>query len=84
MAQLDEGVRHDVKLLQITGNKSLERLLELVEDKLSGGNPLLAVVTNAVKLSVGESARLDKIKSLIDKLALKFDALSTIRFTCYL
>ena len=33
---LSEGIRSQAKILQLTGNKSLECLLELVEDKLSG------------------------------------------------
>ena len=35
IAQLDEQVRQDVKMLQLAGNKSLERLLDLVNNKLS-------------------------------------------------
>ena len=42
IAQLDERVRKDVKMLQLAGNKSLERLLELVNDKLNG-NPVVLV-----------------------------------------
>ena len=38
IAQLNEQVRKDVEMLQFLGNKSLERLLESVNDKLSG-NP---------------------------------------------
>ena len=34
MAQLDEQVRQDVKMLQLAGNKSLEHLLKFVNDKL--------------------------------------------------
>ena len=41
IAQLDEQVRQDDQMLQLAGNKSLERLLELVNDKLSG-NPLFS------------------------------------------
>ena len=41
IAQLDERVRKDVKMLQLAGNKSLERLLELVNDKLNGNRVVL-------------------------------------------
>ena len=41
ITQLDEQVRQDVKMLQLAGNKSLERLLELVNNKLSGNPPLV-------------------------------------------
>ena len=41
IAQLDEQVRQDDQMLQLAGNKSLERLLELVNDKLSE-NPLFS------------------------------------------
>ena len=41
IAQLDEQVRKDVKMLQLAGNKSLERLLELVNDKLNGNRVVL-------------------------------------------
>ena len=41
ITQLDEQVRQDVKMLQLAGNKSLERLLDLVNNKLSG-NPLFS------------------------------------------
>ena len=50
IAQLDEQVRQDVKMLQLKGNKSLESLLELVNDKLSG-NPLFS---NYVQVSAKE------------------------------
>ena len=33
---LSEEIRSQAKILQLTGNKGLESLLELVEDKLSG------------------------------------------------
>ena len=46
ISQLDDETRREVKILQLAGNKSLERLLELTDDKLSG-NPLLS--TNSVK-----------------------------------
>ena len=50
IAQLDEQVRQDVKMLQLAGNKSLERLLEVVNDKLSG-NPLFS---NYVQVSAAK------------------------------
>ena len=73
IAQLDEQVRQDVKMLQLAGNKSLKPLLELVNDKLSG-NPLFS---NFVQVSVADHSILDKIESLIKKLAVKVDSLST-------
>ena len=81
IAQLDEQVRQDVKKLQLAGNKSLERLLELVNDKLSG-NPLFS---NFVQVSATEHSSLDKMESLLEKLAVKVDYLSTTskaRVTC--
>ena len=71
--QLDEQVRKDVKMLQLAGNKSLEVLLEPVNDKLSG-KPLFS---NYVQVSAAEYSRLDKMESLIEKLAGKVDALPT-------
>ena len=53
IAQLDEQVRQDVKMLQLAGNKSLERLLDLVNNKLSG-NPLFS---NYVQVSTAEHSR---------------------------
>ena len=41
IALLDEQVRKDVKILKLAGNKSLERLLELVNDKLNGNRVVL-------------------------------------------
>ena len=74
MAQLDEEIRRDVKILQLTGNKNLERLLELVDDKLSG-NPLLC--NNSLKVSAVENDdRFSKIVNLIDVLSVKVDAIS--------
>ena len=81
IAQLDEQVRQDVKMLQLAGNKSLKRLLELVNDKLSG-NPLFS---NYVQVSAAEHSRFHKMKSLIEKLAVKVDTLSMTskaRVTC--
>ena len=71
IAQLDEQVRQDVKVLQLAGNKSLERLLELANDRLSG-NSLLG---NYVQVSAAEHSRLDNMESLIEKLAVKVDSL---------
>ena len=49
-ATLDDELRAHVKLLQLSGNVSLERLLELVDDKLSQNtlflNSAKADVTN--------------------------------------
>ena len=53
ITQLDEQVRQDVKMLQLAGNKSLERLLDLVNNKLSG-NPLFS---NYVQVSTAEHSR---------------------------
>ena len=81
ISQLDEQVRQDVKMLQLAGNKSLERWLELINDKLSG-NPLFS---NYVQVSAAEHSRLDKMECLIEKLAVKVDALSgtsKARVTC--
>ena len=72
IAQLDEGVRQDVKMLQLAGNNSLERLL----------NPLFS---NYVQVSAAEHSRLNKMESLIEKLAVKVNVLSTTskaRVTC--
>ena len=70
-------------MLQLAGKENLERLLELVNDKL-GGNPLFS---NFVQVSAAEHSRLDKMESLIEKLAVKADPLSTTstskaRVTC--
>ena len=74
MAQIDEEIRCDVKILQLTGNKNLERLLELVDDKLSG-NPLLC--NNSLKVSaVEKDDKFSKIVNFIDVLSVKVDALS--------
>ena len=74
MPQLDEEIRRDVKILQLTGNKNLERLLELVDDKLSG-NPLLC--NNSLKVSAVETGdRFSKIVNLIDVLSVKVDTIS--------
>ena len=53
ITQLDEQIRQDVKMLQLAGNKSLERLLDLVNNKLSG-NPLFS---NYVQVSTAEHSR---------------------------
>ena len=53
ITQLDEQVRQDVKMLQLAGNKSLERLLDLVNNKLCG-NPLFS---NYVQVSTAEHSR---------------------------
>ena len=73
IAQLDEQVRQDVKMLQLAGNKSLEHLLELVNDKLSGNS----LLSNYVQVSAAEHSRLDNTESPIEKLAVKVDSLLT-------
>ena len=60
-------------MLQLACNKSLEHLLELANDKL-GGNLLFS---NYVQVSAAEHSRVGKTESLIEKLAVKVDALST-------
>ena len=73
IAQLEKQFRQDTKMLQLASSKSLERWLEIVNDKLSG-NPLFS---NYVQVSAAEHSKLDKMKSRNEKLAVKADALST-------
>ena len=61
IAQLDEEVRQDVKMLQLAGNKSLERLW----------NPLFS---NYVQVSAAEHSRLNKTESLIESWQLRSTA----------
>ena len=73
MDQLDEEIRRDVKILQLTGNKNLVKLLELVDDKPLG-NSLLC--NNSLKESAVENDdRFSKIVNLIDVLSVKAEAL---------
>ena len=60
-------------MLRLAGNKGLERLLELVNDKLSGNS----LFNNYVQVFAAEHSRLDKMESLIEKFRVKVDALFT-------
>ena len=60
-------------MLRLAGNKGLERLLELVKDKLSGNS----LFSNYLQVSAAEHSRLDKMESLIETFRVKVDALFT-------
>ena len=47
-AQLDDDIKRDIKILQLTRNKSLERLLEFVETRIEG-NVLLFIENKILK-----------------------------------
>ena len=72
---LSEEIRSQAKILQLTGNKSLECLLELVEDKLSGNMLFVNSSTvrdknNAPKV---ESDRITKLEQMFETLLKKID-----------
>ena len=72
---LSEGIRSQAKILQLTGNKSLECLLELVEDKLSG-NMLFVNSSTALdknNASKVESDRITKLEQMFETLLKKVD-----------
>ena len=72
---LSEEIRSQAKILQLTGNKSLECLLELVEDKLSGN--MLFVNSSTVRdknnASKVESDRITKLEQMFETLLKKVD-----------
>ena len=72
---LSEEIRSQAKILQLTGNKSLECLLELVEDKLSGNMLFVNSSTvrdknNAPKV---ESDRITRLEQMFETLLKKID-----------
>ena len=72
---LSEEIRSQTKILQLTGNKSLECLLELVEDKLSGN--MLFVNSSTVReknsASKVENDRITKLEQMFETLLKKVD-----------
>ena len=72
---LSEEIRSQAKILQLTGNKSLECLLELVEDKLSGN--MLFVNSSTVReknsASKVENDRITKLEQMFETLLKKVD-----------
>ena len=72
---LSEEIRSQSKILQLTRNKSLECLLELVEDKLSGNMLFVNSSTvrdknNAPKV---ESDRITRLEQMFETLLKKID-----------
>ena len=73
---LSEGIRSQAKILQLTGNKSLECLLGLFEDKLSGNMLFVNSFTlrdkkkNASKV---ERDRITKLEQMFETLLKKVD-----------
>ena len=72
---LSEEIRSQAKILQLTGNKSLNCLLELVEDKLSGNMLFVNSSTardknNAPKV---ESDRITRLEQMFETLLKKID-----------
>ena len=67
---LSEEIISQAKVLKLTGNKTLECLLELVEDKLSGN--MLFVNSSTVRdknnASKGESDRITKLEQMFEML----------------
>ena len=75
VSSLSEEIRSQAKILQLTGNKSLECLLELVEDKLSG-NMLFVNSSTALdknNASKVESDRITKLEQMFETLLKKVD-----------
>ena len=72
---LSEEIRSQTKILQLTGNKSLECLLELVEDKLSGNKLFVnsSTVHDKNKASKAESYRITKLEQMFETLLKKVD-----------
>ena len=72
---LSEEIRSQAKILQLTGNKSLECLLELVEDKLSGNTLFLnsSTVLDKNNASKMESDRMTKLEQMFETLLKKID-----------
>ena len=83
---LSEEIRSQTKILQLTGNKSLECLLEQVEDKLSGN--MLFVNSSTVhdrnNVSKVESDRITKLEQMFETLLKRVDNLgeSKSKQTC--
>ena len=70
---LSEEIRSQAKILQLTGNKSLECLLELVEDKLSGNMLFVnsSIVRDKNKVSKVESDRITKLELMFETILTK-------------
>lgn len=68
---LEDNIKKDVTILQLTGNKSLENLLELVSSKMEG-NFLAVSETKLVKNSSVQggdvNSRLNKLESMFERL----------------
>ena len=64
---LEDSVREDAKILQLSGNVKIENLLELITTKLSKGfSPVQSIV--AAAHSVHNKDRLSKLENLVEKL----------------
>ena len=72
---LSEEIRSQAKILQLTGNKSLECLLELVEDKLSGNTLFMnsSTVLDKNNASKMESDRMTRLEQMFETLLKKID-----------
>ena len=72
---LSEEIRSQAKILQFTGNKSLECLLELVEDKFSGNTLFVNSSTVCYKNNASkmESDGITKLEQMFETLLKKID-----------
>ena len=66
LSTLEDSIREDVKILQLSGNVKIENLLELITKKLSKRfSPVQPIAIAA--LSVHNNDRLSKLENLIKK-----------------
>ena len=67
LSTLEDSVREDAKILQLSGNVKIENLLELIMTKLSKGfSPVQPIV--AAAHSVHNNDRLSKLEKFVEKL----------------
>ena len=83
ISNLEEDLRKEAKMFQLTGNKSLEVLLEFAETKMEGNHfkpkyepsipyGSVSTATNAGK----DGERLDRLEQIVNNIAIKLDILS--------
>ena len=77
VAQLGDDIKRDIKILQLTRNKSLERLLEFVETRIEG-NVLLFIENKILKRTNyhEKTECAEKLKSMVGSSLTKVYSLS--------
>ena len=76
ISNLDDDIRQEAKIFQLSGNKSLENLLEFINTKMEGNNltPKVDIAYGSVPIATGGTEdRIDRLEKMMTKILEKME-----------